>query len=97
VGSATDPLKDTAKPVNQVGGISVKMYFRKGRKCQTGGGNRRVTNRGNSTVRGAGGAPWWSRQTPKGSVAHGVPPLKGLQPMDKHTPEPVLPRMDCSP
>lgn len=34
-GSTTDPLQDTAEPVGEVGGVSGKTYFRKGRRHQT--------------------------------------------------------------
>lgn len=34
-GSTTDPLQDTAEPIGEVGGVSGKTYFRKGRRHQT--------------------------------------------------------------
>lgn len=34
-GSTTDPLQDAAELVGEVGGVSGKTYFRKGRRHQT--------------------------------------------------------------
>lgn len=34
-GSTTDPLQGAAEPVSEVGGVSGKTYFRKGRRHQT--------------------------------------------------------------
>lgn len=39
--ASTDPLQDTAKPLNQGGDTSGKTYIRKRRKCWTGRGRRK--------------------------------------------------------
>ena len=58
--STTNPPKDTAKPISQGGGTSVKPYL-KGLKMPDGERRRREhkvrNNRGNTKVRGGGGAP----------------------------------------
>jgi len=57
---------DTAEPISEVGGTSVKMYLRKDKKCQRGrrrGNKRGRNNRGKTMVRGRG-ATWQTRHSP---------------------------------
>lgn len=89
---ATDPPSSKAEPISHVCAASVKIYWGKSRKCQRGGDKpgrehhrgqggkkaKRIETRewGENMVRCVGGAPWLSRHTPKGTVAHRQTTLK---------------------